>query len=57
MRRTADHAPAVPAELPARTLHHSAPLGSAASVYRDTVAVWLRTSGAVNELESSIWIV
>src|SRR5262245_11246827 len=54
-RRTADHAPGVPAALFARTRNHIVSTGSVLVVNWETVVVWARTSGAGKEFESSIW--
>ena len=54
--RTADHAPAVPAEFTPRTRHQCWRLASVSTVNCDTVTVWSTTSGKENVLESSIWM-
>lgn len=54
--RTLDHAPAVPAEFTARTRHQCGCTASAVTLNCDAVTVCSTTCGAVNELESSIWI-
>lgn len=55
-RRTADHAPAVPAELMPRTRHQCRAAASVEAVNCDAVTVRSTTSGAENVLESSIWM-
>ena len=52
--RVTDHGPAVPAALMPRTRHHSLRAGSELAVSCDGVTVWLRTSGEVKVLASSI---
>lgn len=55
--RTADHAPAVPAVLTPRTRQKWVAVERSVVAYIDDVTVASRSSGAVNALESSIWIV
>jgi hypothetical protein len=52
--RTADHAPATPAELTPRTRQKFVVVASPDVEYCDAVTLWSRTNGAVNALESSI---
>jgi hypothetical protein len=54
--RVADHAPATPATLMPRTRQKWVVVGRPVVEYSEAVAVWSRTNGAVNALESSIWI-
>ena len=54
--RTADHAPACPAELTPRTRQKWVTVDSPVTTRNDDVTLWSRTSGALNALESSIWI-
>ena len=54
--RTADHAPAVPAEFTPRTRHQCWRAASVPAVNCDTATVWSTTRGKENVLESSIWI-
>ena len=58
-RRVEDHAPATPVGPLARTRHQRSTLapGIDPVVSCDGVTVWLSTIGALNALESSIWIV
>jgi hypothetical protein len=51
--RTADHAPAVPAELIPRTRHECCTPAKPPVVNADGVTTWSITSGSVNVLESS----
>ena len=54
--RTADHAPAVPAEFTPRARHQCWTPASVLAVNCDIVTVWSTTSGVENVLESSIWM-
>ena len=54
--RVAENGPATPATLMPRTRQKCVVVGRLVVEYSDAVTVWSRTSGAVNELESSIWI-
>jgi hypothetical protein len=54
--RTADHAPAVPAEFTPRTRHQCCCPASDVAVNCDAVGVCSTTRGAENVLESSTWI-
>jgi len=54
--RTADHAPAVPAELRPRTRHQCCCAASVDAVNCDVVTVLSITIGEVKPLESSTWI-
>ena len=58
-RRVEDHAPATPVGPLARTRHQRSTLapGIDPVVSCDAVTVWLTRIGALNALESSIWIV
>ena len=53
-RRTADHDPGAPEGSFALTRHHMVVVGSVLVVNCETATVWLRVSGTVKELESSI---
>ena len=56
-RPTADHAPAAPVELFARTRHHILVVGSVLVVNRETATGWSTVNGAENVSVLSIWIV
>ena len=51
--RTADHAPATPAEFTPRTRQKCGVVARPLATYHEAVTVRFRTSGALNALESS----
>ena len=56
-RREEENGPNTPAELRARTRHHSCWAGRPPMVACETLTVWLKVRGVVKLLELSIWMV